>query len=63
MSRAAKGTAVVPSELALHCQIGQLAGLLGRNAALIRAVANGHTLVVEQLIAAGAGLDVLNNEG
>ena len=63
MSRTAKGTALVPSELALHCQIRQLTGLLGRSTALILAALKGHTLVVEQLIAAGAALDVQSNEG
>ena len=37
--------------------------LLGRVSALIVAASVGHTLVVEQLIAAGAALDVQNNEG
>jgi ankyrin repeat protein len=37
--------------------------LLGRNAAVILAAKNGHTLVVEQLIAAGADLNVKFNEG
>ena len=36
---------------------------LGRNTALIGAAFNGHTLVVEQLIADGAKLDVQNNYG
>jgi hypothetical protein len=36
---------------------------LGRTTALISAASNGHTPVVEQLIAAGAGLDVQYNEG
>ncbi len=38
-------------------------GLLGRLTALMWAASVGHTLVVEQLIAAGAGLDVQDNEG
>jgi ankyrin repeat protein len=63
MSKTTKGRAVVPSELALHRQIRQLTGLLGRNTALICATWKGHTPVVEQLIAAGAGLDVQDNEG
>jgi len=63
MCRTAKGTALVPSELALRCQIRQLTGLLGRRTALVLAAMKGHTPVVEQLIAAGAGLDVQNNEG
>ncbi len=37
--------------------------LLGRFTALILAAMKGHTLVVEQLIAAGAALDVQSNEG
>ena len=37
--------------------------VLARCTALILAAMNGHTLVVEQLIAAGAALDVQNNEG
>ncbi len=41
----------------------QLTGLLGRSTALICAAWKGHTFVVEQLITAGAGLDVKNNEG
>ncbi len=36
---------------------------LGRETALILAAIEGHTLVVEQLIAAGAALDVQDNEG
>ncbi len=58
MSRTAIGRARVPSELALRYQNRQLTGLLGRFTALIVAASNGHTLVVEQLIAAGAKLDV-----
>ena len=37
--------------------------LLGRSTALISAATNGHTPVVEQLIAAGVALDVQDNEG
>ena len=37
--------------------------LLGRSTALIYAALKGHTLVVEQLIAAGAALDVQNGKG
>ena len=37
--------------------------LLGRSTALIYAALKGHTLVVEQLIAAGAALDVQHNKG
>ncbi len=37
--------------------------LRGRSTALILAAMEGHTLVVEQLIAAGAKLDVQNNKG
>ncbi len=36
---------------------------LGRCAALLLAAMKGHTLVVEQLIAAGANLDVQNIHG
>ncbi len=48
------------------CANRQLTGLLGRLTALILAAFKGHTLVVEQLIAAaaaGAKLDVQNNKG
>ena len=44
-----------PSELASR--------VLGRSTALIGAAMYSHTLVVEQLIAAGAKLDVQNNKG
>ena len=37
--------------------------LLGRRTVLILAAGVGHTVVVEQLIAAGAALDVQNIEG
>jgi ankyrin repeat protein len=37
--------------------------VLGRVTALISAAMNGQTPVVEQLIAAGVGLDVQNNVG
>ena len=57
------GTAIVPSKLALRYQDRQLFGLLGRLTALIGAASNGHTLVVEQLIAAGANLDVQSGNG
>ena len=63
MSRTAIGRARVPSELALRYQNRQLTGLLGRSTALILAAFKGHTIVVEQLIAAGANLDVQNNYG
>jgi hypothetical protein len=63
MSRTTTGKALLLSELASRCQNRQLTGLLGRNNALILAAVKGHTLVVEQLIAAGARLDVQNNEG
>ena len=36
---------------------------LGRSTALILATMEGHTRVVEELIAAGANLDVQNNYG
>ncbi len=57
------GRALVPIESALRFQNRQLIGLLGRCAALLWAAMEGHTLVVEQLIAAGANLDVQDNEG
>jgi hypothetical protein len=57
------GRARVLSELALRYQNRQLTGLLGRDTALIWAAHNGHTLVVEHLIAAGAKLDVQNTKG
>ena len=43
------------------CKMGSR--LLGRNAAVILAASNGHTPVVEKLIAAGAALDVHNVYG
>ncbi len=63
MSKTAMGRALVPSELAFRNQKRQLFGLLGRFTALLWAYFEGHTLVVEQLIAAGARLDVQNNIG
>ena len=63
MSQKTTGRALVPSELALHYQNRQLTGLLGRTTALILAASKGHTLVVEQLVAAGAKLDVQNIVG
>ena len=46
------------------CAISEpAADFLGRCTALILAAAKGHTLVVEQLIAAGAGLDLKENDG
>jgi hypothetical protein len=63
MSRPAKGTAVVPSGLALCYENRQLTGLLGRSTALICAAWKGHTFVVEQLIAAGTRLDAQSNSG
>ncbi len=53
----------MPSELALRYQDRQLFGLLGRTTALIVVAMEGHTIVVEQLIAAGAALDVQDNYG
>jgi hypothetical protein len=41
----------------------QLTGLLGRLTALSWAASEGHTLVVERLIAAGAALDVKDSDG
>jgi ankyrin repeat protein len=49
--------------LALLYQNRQLTGLLDRYTVLIRAASNGHTLMVEQLIAAGAALDVQSSNG
>jgi hypothetical protein len=63
MSKKTTGRALVLSELALRYQNRQRTGILGRNTALIWAAYNGHTLVVEQLIAAGAALDVQGNKG
>jgi len=46
------------------CAISEpAADFVRRWTALILATANGHTLVVKQLIAAGAGLDVQDNDG
>ncbi len=46
------------------CAISEpAADVLGRGTALMLAAWKGHTLVVEQLIAAGAGLDVKDNDG
>jgi hypothetical protein len=53
----------VPIELALRYQNRQLIGRLGRLTAFIWAAMEGHTPVVEQLIAAGAKLDVQDNYG
>ncbi len=53
----------MPSELTLRYQNRQLTGLLVRYSALIVAASVGHTLVVEQLIAAGAALDVQSSNG
>jgi hypothetical protein len=49
--------------LTLRYQNRQLTGLLGRFTALIWAAMEGQTLMIEQLIAAGAGLDVQNSKG
>jgi hypothetical protein len=57
------GRALVPSSLALRYQNRQLMVFLGRCAALILAAMEGQTLVVEQLIAAGAALDVQESNG
>ncbi len=62
MSKPTKGTALLPTATALRYSKGG-SRLLDRNAAVILAAKNGHTPVVEQLIAAGAALDVQNNEG
>ncbi len=53
----------MPIALALRYQNRQLTGLRDRFTALFEAAVKGHTLVVEQLIAAGAALDVQDNHG
>ena len=63
MSKTLAGRALDPRELALRYQNRQLTGLLVRDTALFEAAFEGHTPVVEQLIAAGAALDVQSNEG
>jgi hypothetical protein len=45
------------------CDIRAGSRLVGRSTALMLAAWKGHTVVVEQLIAAGAALDVQNNKG
>ena len=62
-SKKTTGRDVGPSELALRYQNRNLTGLLGRLTALIWAAYNGQTHVVEQLIAAGAKLDVQESKG
>ena len=63
MSKTFTGRARVPTASAARYSTRQLTGRLGRLTALILAASNGHTLVVEQLISAGAALDVKNNYG
>ncbi len=66
MSRTTTGRAlgpiVTPTASTARCSTWQLTCLC-RSTALIGAALEGHTLVVEQLIAAGAALDVQNNFG
>ena len=45
------------------CDIRAGSRLVGRDTALILAANKGHALVVEQLIAADAGVDVKDNNG
>ena len=52
----------MPTASAARCSTWQLTCLC-RSTALIGAALEGHTLVVEQLIAAGAGLNVKDNCG
>jgi hypothetical protein len=63
MSKTTEGRARVPTASAARYPTRQLTGLLGRHTALIFAAIGGQTLVVEQLIAAGARLDVQSNSG
>jgi hypothetical protein len=63
MSRTTLGATLDQRGLALRYQKRQLMELLGRFTALIWAAMKGHTLVVDQLIAAGAKLDVEENDG
>ena len=60
MSKKATGRARVASASAARYSTPQLTSL-HRLTALILAASEGHTLVVEQLIAAGAALDVQSN--
>ena len=45
------------------CAVRAGSRFVGRDTALISAAGDGHALVVEQLIAAGAGFDVKENNG
>ena len=52
------------TRLQLLCDVSEpAANILGRDTALILGAANGHTSMIKQLIAAGAGLDVKDNDG
>jgi hypothetical protein len=61
-SKKTTGRNVGPSSLALRCQPTAHGTSLGRQTALFEAAFEGHTLVVEQLITAGAALDVEEND-
>jgi hypothetical protein len=61
MSKTTKGRARVRTASAARCSTRSC--LIGRNTALIVAAVKCHTLMVEQLIAAGAALDVQENDG
>jgi hypothetical protein len=62
MSKKTTGSARVPTASAARYSTWQRTSL-GRRTALFFAAVKGHTLVVEQLIAAGAALDVQGNAG
>ncbi len=63
MSKTFTGRARVATASAARYSNRQLTRRLGRLTGLILAASNGHTLVVEQLIAAGAALDVQYDNG
>ena len=60
--RETKGSALVPTAASAR-HPNRASRVLGRSTALIAAAFEGHTLVVEQLIAAGAALDVQESNG
>jgi hypothetical protein len=62
MSKTLAGRALLPTASAARYSTRQL-NALRRSTALILAALKGDTLVVEQLIAAGAKLDVRDNDG
>ncbi len=62
MSKTTLGTSQY-TRLQRLCDIRAGSRFVGRGTALIWAAEKGHTLVIEQLIAAGAGLDVKENNG